>query len=151
SAGASEVAVAAVADITQPALRYSLRAAKLKPSDFFPSSFSKSDEMKSVASTGDVAWKDGKPSLRAGVSSGEGVLTELPYRNLRGEIVWTAASFGLKNVAFQTLSGNIRGAGSWDAGADNSLRMALEPNIEAIELKTFLKRKFPGLEDHVDG
>src|SRR5262249_26593801 len=48
SAGASEVAVAAVADITQPALRYSLRAAKLKPSDFFPSSFSKSDEMKSV-------------------------------------------------------------------------------------------------------
>jgi hypothetical protein len=139
--GASDVAIAAVADLSQPALRYSLRAVKLKPNDFLSSPFSKGDEMKSVGSTGDLVWKDGKPSLRASVASAEGILTELPYRNLRGEIFWSPAALGLKNVSFQTLNGNVRAAASWDTAAENSLRMAIEPNIESIELKTFLKRK----------
>ncbi|HTM07429.1 MAG TPA: AsmA family protein [Verrucomicrobiae bacterium] len=150
--GATDVAIGAgIADVSQPVLRYSMRSPMLKPADFGASAVFRSDEMKAFASTGEISLREGKPWLRGGVSSSEGTLTSVPYRNLRGDIVWGPSTFSFKNVALQTLSGSIRAAVSWDTAADNSVRLSAEPNIETVELKTLLKRKIPGLEEYLDG
>lgn len=150
--GSTDIAIAAaIADVSQPVLRYSLRSPKLKPGDFGAPAVSRSDEMKTFASTGEISLREGKPWLRGSLSSSEGTLTALPYRNLRGDMVWGPSAFSFKNVALQTLSGSVRAAGSWDTAADNSVRFSIEPNIETVELRTLLKRKLLGLEEYLDG
>jgi len=150
--GASDVAVeGAVADIANPALRFSLRSAKLRPGDLNAATFSKSDELRSFAGSGELAIRNGKPWLRANVASAEGTVADFPYRNLRGEITWTPAALDFKNLALQTLGGNVRATGSWDAADGKALRLALEPNIEGLDLKLLSKQKMLGLENYFDG
>jgi hypothetical protein len=151
-AGSSEIFLdGAVADLSRPALDFSLGSAVLHLGDLTAGAAYKKDEMKSLASAGVLQLKDGKIFVRGNVQSAEGTLQDVPYRNLRGEVVWSASSLGFKTLSFQAMSGNLRASGSWERGPENSLRLALTPNIESIDLKALLARKFPGFKDHVDG
>jgi hypothetical protein len=151
-AGSSEILLeGAVADLSQPALRYSLSSAVLNLGDLISGAAYKKDEMKSLASAGELQFKAGKVSIRGNVASAEGMLQDVPYLNLRGEVVWSPASLSLKNLSFQAMSGNLRAGGSWEKGAENSFRLALYPIIESMDLKALLARKFPAFKDRVDG
>jgi hypothetical protein len=151
-AGGSDVALEGViADLSNPTVHYSLRSVKFEPAEIRSPIASKDDEMKSLASAGDFGLRNGKPWLRANVVSGEGKLADLPYRNLRGEIAWTPETFEFKNLILQTLGGSVRGGGSWEETQGNSVRMAIEPSIDGVDLKSLFKQKHLGLEDHLDG
>jgi uncharacterized protein YhdP len=151
-AGESDIAVAGtVADIMRPALRYSLRSAKIDPGDLASSTAFKHDQLRSVASTGELGFQNGKPSLRANIASGEGTLSDVPYRSLRAEIVWSPQSLAFKNVAFQALGGTLRGGGSWETADDNSLRLGLEPSIDSADLRGLSKGPLSAVQEFIDG
>ena len=151
-AGSSDISLeGAVTDLSHPALRYSLRSAKLNLADLTSAAAYKSDEMKSLASAGELQIRDGKILLHGNVSSAEGTLQEVPYRNLRGEVTWSPASLSFKNLSFQAMNGNFRATGSWETGTEDSLRLVLDPNIESMDLKALLAQKFPRFKDHIDG
>ncbi len=151
-AGGSDIAIAvAVADLAKPVFRYSLRSAKIDPGDLTSSAPFKRDVIKSVASAGEILIRNGRPSLRANIASAEGTLAEIPYRNLRGEIAWSPQSLAFKNIALQALGGTLRGAGSWETGDNDSLRLALEPSIDAVDVRGLSRGPFSGLREHLDG
>lgn len=150
-AGASEIALEGqVADLSEPVLRYTLRAARLRPGDFTSAAY-KDDEMKALAGAGELAVRDGRVAARASLTSADGALADVPYRNLRGDAAWSPAGLSLKNVSFQALGGAVRGGGSWETAADNSLRLALDAGVESMDVSALLARKFPGFEDRLDG
>ena len=150
--GSSDITLeGTVADLVQPTLRYSLRSAKLNLADLTGAPAYKGDEMKSLASSGELQIKDGKTLIHGSVSSSEGTLQDVPYRNFRGEVAWSPASLSFKNLSFQAMNGNFRATGSWDTSAEESLRLTLDPNIESMDLKTLLAQKFPRFKDHIDG
>ena len=151
-AGGSDIAASAVvADITRPVLRYSLRSAKIDPGDLASSAPFKSDQFKSLAGAGELGLRNGKLWLRANVASAEGTLAEIPYRNLRGEVAWSPESLAFKNVVFQALGGTLRAGGSWETADDNSLRFALEPNIDTVDLRALSKGPLAFIEEHLAG
>lgn len=150
--GASEISLdGTLADFAEPRLRYNLRSPRLVPADLPGVSAPKGDELRGLNGAGELRVVDGKVSGRANLSSTEGNFQEIPYRNLRGEFAWSPTSASFKNVSFQAMNGSGRGSGSWEAGADGSLRVALDPNIESMDLKTLLSQKFPRFKDHVEG
>jgi hypothetical protein len=151
-AGASEFFLeGTVADLSKPALGYSVRSAVLKVGDLTVGAAYKNDEMKSVAGAGELQFDAGKVVIRGNVESTEGTLQDLPYRNLRAEVVWRPAGFSFQNFSLQSLGGNFRAGGSWEKGADNSLRLALSPAIESVDLSALLARKFSRFQDAIDG
>ncbi len=145
------VAAGTVADFMRPALRYSLRSAKIDPGDFGPSTAFKRAQLRSVASTGELGIQNGKPWLRANIASGEGTLSDIPYRSLRAEIVWSPQSLAFKNVMLQALNGTVRGGGSWETAADNSLRLGLEPNIDSADLRGLSKGPLSAVAELLEG
>lgn len=148
--GSSAMALeATVPDLSQPALRYTLRSPKLNLADLTGKA-QKTDEMKTLSSTGELQMSKGKTILRGNLSSSEGTLQEIPYRNLRGEIAWSPDSMSFKNLSFQAMNGNVRATGAWEAGAD-SQRLQLESDIDAVDLKALLSQKFPKFKDHMEG
>ena len=150
--GSSDFAFeATVSDLSEPIVRYTLRSPKVNLADLTGSPAYKTDEMKSLLSTGELDAGKEKTSLRGNITSSEGILQELPYRNLRGEIAWSSGNLSFKNLSLQVLSGTLRGAGDWDTGPDNSQRMALQTRIESVDLKSLLTQKFPKFKDNIDG
>jgi uncharacterized protein YhdP len=151
-AGGSDISAAGiVADVARPTLRYSLRSAKIDPGDLSSSAPFKSDQLKSVASTGELGLRNGKLWLHASLASAEGTLAEIPYRNLRGEIAWSPEALIFKNVVFQALGGTVRAGGSLETADDNSLRLAVEPNIDTVDLRALSKGPLAGVEEHLEG
>jgi len=150
--GSSDLAFEAmVTELSQPVVRYTLRSPKVNLADLTGAAAYKTDEMKSLLSTGELDVRGGKTWLRGNISSSEGVLQELPYRNLRGEIAWSSGNLSFKNLWLQTFGGTLRGSGDWETGAENSRRMALEARIESLDLKSLLMQKFPKFKDNIEG
>ncbi|MGH8515768.1 MAG: hypothetical protein ACREV8_17860, partial [Gammaproteobacteria bacterium] len=134
--GSSDIAVeGAVADLSQPTFRYSLRSAKLNLGDLTPAAAYKADEMKSLAGSGELLLKDGKILVRGQLSSAEGTVQKVAYRNLRGEAAWSPGVVTFKNFSFQALKGNFRANGAWETAGQNSFKLALEPGIESVDFR----------------
>ena len=138
-------------DLSQPILRYTLRSRRLNLADLTGLAAYKADEMKALLSTGELQIRKGEPIVRGNLSSSEGILQDIPYRNLRGEIAWSPQGVSFKNLWFQAMRGTLRANGVWETGAANSQRLALDYNIEAMDLKSLLAQKFPKFKEHVEG
>lgn len=87
----------------------------------------------------------------ARIESGEGTWEGIPFGSLKGELRWLHGGFGFKDLSLQALGGTFRGSGTWELRAENSQRLALNSNIEAMDLKTLLSQKFPKFKDHIEG
>ncbi|MBI4523040.1 MAG: AsmA family protein [Deltaproteobacteria bacterium] len=149
--GGSDLNVEArMPDLAQNKLQYSLRSSRLNLADLNGLVGQKSDELKTLTSTGEVEITSGKPVLRGNLFSSEGVLQEIPYRNLKGEIVWSEGRVSFKNVSLQALSGTLRANGAWQLDA-KAQRVSLDSSIDAVDLKEFLSQRFPSFKDHIEG
>src|SRR5713226_428457 len=150
--GSSDLAFEATAsDLSQPVIRYTLRSPKLNLGDLPGLAAYKTDEMKTLQSTGELDVRKGKTSLRGNITSPEGVFQELPYRNLRGDITWSSGNLSFRNLSLQALNGTLRGTGEWEARTQNSQRLSLETHIDGVDLKSLLTQKFPKFKDNMEG
>jgi hypothetical protein len=150
--GSSDLAFeATLPDLSQPILRYTLRSPKLNLADLTGLAAYKGDGMKGLLSTGEIQMRGGKTLLRGNLSSSEGTLQEILYRNLRGEIAWSPGSLSFKNLTLQALNGTFRSSGVLETGADNSQRLTLDSHMEAVDLKALLSHKSPKFKDHIEG
>ncbi|MEX0805471.1 MAG: AsmA-like C-terminal region-containing protein [Candidatus Binatia bacterium] len=139
------------ADLARPALKCEIRSADLNLSDLAGFPVAKSDRLKNVALAGDIELIDGMPVLRGTLSSPEGALQDLRYDDLRAEMAWSPAGMSFKELSFRALDGILRNRDVWISGAEQSQRLALYSQIEAVDLQALFTRKFPLLKDRIDG
>lgn len=150
--GSSGLALeATVPDLSRPVIQYSLSSPRLNLIDFTSLPAYQAAWMKDLRSTGELQNGRGRISLQGNLSSSEGSLQEILYRNLRGDISWSPGSTRFKALSFQALGGNFRADGAWEASAQDSQRMALNAQIEGMDLKALLAQKFPSFKDHLAG
>jgi hypothetical protein len=150
--GSSRFALAAqIADINQPSATYELRSAEfdLKDLPIFPAS--KSNRIRSVTAKGELQWQNGIPWLNGTISSPEGSLEDIPYRDLQGDLTWSPKGLGFKNLTLKALDGRLRSDGQWTVGTEQPQRYTLAPHIESMDVGSFLKKKFPQLKNKIDG
>lgn len=110
-------------------------------------------QAKDRKSGGGVEKMSARLSLRgkeARIEKGEGIWDGIPLSNLKGDVAWLPNGLSFKGLSFQALGGSLRANGTWDT-TDNSLRVTLDPNIEAMDLNALLSQKFPNFKDHIEG
>ncbi len=73
------------------------------------------------------------------------------YRDLRGEISWSPAHIGFKNLSLQTLNGSLRFDGSWLAGDEPSKSLNLVSQIDSIDVQTLMSQIFPERRNRLEG
>ncbi|MFQ5852520.1 MAG: AsmA-like C-terminal region-containing protein, partial [Candidatus Binatia bacterium] len=140
-----------VRNLTDPKIRYTLRAPKLNLVDLTNLPQHKSDWIKDLISVGEIQLKNWSPSIQASLSLGEGRLQKVPYRNLKGEITWRPERTSFKNLSFQALGGSFRGNGTWESKDGKSAHFTLDPTIKTMDLKALLSYLAPEFSDHVEG
>jgi hypothetical protein len=150
--GSSRIALAAqVANINQPRVTYELQSAEfnLKDLPIFPGS--KPNQVRNVTATGELQWQSGIPWLKGRVSSSEGSLENISYRDLQLDVTWSPKVIDFKNLTLRALDGRLRSDGHWSAGTEQPERFTLAPYIESMDLGAFLEKKFPQLKNRIEG
>jgi hypothetical protein len=141
----------AVADLAIPTLTYELRSANLHLVDLADFPVAKSDRLQNVKLSGKLALENGTPSLRGTVSSPDGTLQDLPYRDLRSEIIWSPAEISLRDFSFRALNGTWRSRDVSITQAGKSQRLELYSQLNSVDLKALLTSKLPAFKDRIEG
>jgi AsmA-like C-terminal region/Domain of Unknown Function (DUF748) len=140
-----------VADLTIPTLSCEIRSANLHLLDVVEFPGTQSDRLQNVKLIGEVALLDGTPLVRGKISSPAGTLQDLPYRDLRGEIAWSAAKINLRDFSFRALNGTWRSRDLAISGADKSQSLKIYSQFNSVDLQALLARKFPDFKDRIEG
>jgi hypothetical protein len=141
----------AVADLAIPALTLELSSANLHLVDLADFPVAKSDRLQNVRLSGKLSFENGTPSLRGTVSSPDGTLQDLPYLDLRSEIIWSPAEISLKDLSFRASNGIWRSRDVSITETGKSQRLELYSQLKAVDLKTLLASKFPDFKDRIEG
>ncbi|HET8917161.1 MAG TPA: AsmA-like C-terminal region-containing protein, partial [Candidatus Binatia bacterium] len=150
--GSSLITVAAkVTDLTQPSARYQLRSPEVHLMDLQTFLAGKTNQIRNVTASGEIRWQDDAPSLRGTLSSSEGNLEDIPYRELQADVTWSPKGISFKNLSLQAFDGVLRADGYWPAGVDPAQRFSLKSQSESIQLGSLLKQKFPQLKNRLEG
>ncbi|MEE9143657.1 MAG: AsmA family protein [Candidatus Binatia bacterium] len=142
---------ATLPDLFQPNFSYILQSPQINLANLTGNVAHKGDGMKALRSTGEFRMQKGKPTLQGKLSSSEGTLQDIPYRNLQGDVLWSPSRLSFENLSFDALNGSLLANGSWAEGTKNFQRLALNTNIEAMDLKALLSKKIPKFKDHIEG
>ena len=150
--GSSRIALAAqVTDINQPRVTYELRSEEFNLRDLpiFPGS--KPNRARNVTARGELQWQNGIPWLKGTISSSEGSLEDISYRDLQGDVTWSPKGMDFKNLTLRALDGRLRSDGYWSVGTEQPERFTLAPDIESMDVGSFLRKKFPQLKHRIEG
>src|SRR4029077_10532979 len=150
--GSSRVTIAAkVANMTAPSASYRLRSPEINLLDvpLFPAS--KPARIRNVAASGEIQSENGLPLLKAALTSSEGNLEDIAYRDLQGDFTWSPRGISFKNLSLQALDGIVRSDGYWSTGVEQPQHLKLRSQIESMALGSFLEQKFPTLKNRVEG
>jgi hypothetical protein len=137
-----------VADLATPILTGEIRSANLQLADLADFPVAKSDRLQNVRWFGEIALED---ALRGTVSSPEGILQDVSYSDLRGEIGWSAAKISLRDFSFGALNGTWRSRDLSITAAEKSQQLKLYSQFDSVDLQALLTRKFPEFKDRIDG
>ena len=150
--GSSLITVAAkFPDLTQPSARYQLRSPEVHLIDLQTFPAGKTNRIRNVTANGEIRWQDDAPALKGTLSSSEGNLEDIPYRELQADVTWSPKGISFKNLSLQAFDGVLRADGYWPAGVDPAQRFTLKSQSESIQLGSLLKQKFPQLKNRLEG
>jgi hypothetical protein len=141
----------AVADLAIPTVTLELSSANLHLVDLADFPVAKSDRLQNVRLKGKVTLENGTPWLRGTVSSPVGMLQDLPYIDLRSEIIWSAAEISLRDFSFRASNGTWRSRDVSITETGKSQRLELYSQLKAVDLKTLLATKLPAFKDRIEG
>jgi hypothetical protein len=142
---------AAVVDLAQQTAKYELRSAQLNPADLPVLPVGPSNRIKNALFAGEAHLRDGVFSVNGSLSSSEGSLAAIAYRDLRANLAWSPKSIRFDNVFLRALNGTVQSDGVWIADGNQTLRFELAPVVESVDIRGLLTRAWPQLKDRFDG
>ena len=140
-----------VADLAIPTLTCEIRSANLQLADLAEFLVAKSDRLQNVRLVGEIAVENGIPWVRGEVSSPKGILQDVPYGELRGQLAWSAAQISLRDFSLDALNGTWRSRDLSITAAEKSRHLKLYSQSNSVDLQALLTRKFPQFKDRIDG
>ncbi len=138
-------------NLSRPTLHYSVQSDLLNLADITGDARYRADSFSNVASEGSAGFDKGVLSVRGFVSSSNGRLNGIAYRNLQGRVDWTGGSLKADKVAVETLGGKILGHGRLTSRKGGEFDLELSPTAERLELGSLLPLLPAAAKDSVTG
>jgi uncharacterized protein involved in outer membrane biogenesis len=130
-----------VRDFAAPALRYSLRSGQLDLADL--SGFAAnlpSGSLGNFHSTGEIRLQDGGASMEGEFFSPQGTLQDVPYRDLKGALLWSPKLLDVPKVALGVFGGTVEGSAALRTIRDREFLYTFHPMAKDLDLKSLLSR-----------
>ena len=137
--------------LTERRVRYKLQSAELNLMDVPTFPATKPTRIRNVTARGEIQWQNDIPLVTGTISSSEGNLEDIPYRELHGDITWSPRGITFKNLLLQAFDGVLHSDGYWPVAVEEPQRFTLKSQIESIEMASLLEQKLPQLRNRIEG
>ena len=141
----------AIANLAEPSVIYKLRSDELNLTDLPSLDAGPPVRLKDVNANGEIQWDNGQLVLTGSVTSPQGSLQPFVFGNLRCDVALSAAGLTFKNLALQTLNGTFRSDGNWASNGENSRRLQMSSQVDALDLRGLIAQWIPQLKDRIEG
>ena len=138
-------------NLLEPIANYTLHSANLYLADLPLETPSPAVRLADVNARGRIELRNDRWILSGVLASQQGTLFQFGFRDLRSDVVLTAAGVTFKNLSAQVLNGVLRSEGYWASGAEYRQRLVFSSQVEGIELRALLAQLFPALAGRLDG
>ncbi|MBM4261099.1 MAG: AsmA family protein [Deltaproteobacteria bacterium] len=150
--GASPLALdVTLVDLTELRGAFRARAQAIQAADFAPLFANHANLLRNFVADGNFEWQNATPALSATVNSSGGTLEDLPFQDLRAELVWSPQGTRVRQLSLRTLGGTVQAVGTWASNRDGSQIVEWSPRLESVDLTALLEQKFPRLKTRVAG
>ena len=140
-----------LSNLNRPTLRYSLESELLNLADVTGDPAYRADSFSNLASEGSARFAKGVLSINGFLSSSNGRLKGVAYRNLQGRMDWTGGNLKVDGLAVETLGGRIRGHGALTNRNGQGFDLEFNPTAEHLDLQSLLALLPDGAEGSVQG
>ena len=138
-------------NLSQPTLHYSVQSDLLNLADVTGEAAYRAESFNNAASEGSVNFAKGVLSVKGFLSSSNGRLRGVTYRNLQGRINWTGGNLSLDRAAVEALGGRIRVDGVLTSGNGQDFSLELNPDVKDLEVRSLLSLLPNGASGSVNG
>ncbi len=151
--GLSDIRVRGLlANLSRPTLHYSVQSDLLNVADITGDARYRADSFSNVASEGSAGFTtEGVLSIQGFLSSSNGRLRGVAYRNLQGRVNWTGGKLKADRVAIEALGGTVRGHGTLTRRNGQGFDLELSPTAERLDLRRLLPLLEDGAADSIHG
>jgi AsmA-like C-terminal region/Domain of Unknown Function (DUF748) len=150
--GSSQIKLAAtLPDLFQPAASYDIWSAELNPMDLPILLANFVTRVKNVRFVGEMQLDSSAPLVNGTLSSTDGNLMQLAYRDFRTDIAWSPKRVSFENLVLRSLNGTLRSNGSWAFNGERDQRLEIVSEITSMDAGALVKEKFPQLKNRIDG
>lgn len=149
--GASTLALDGIAaNLLEPNLAYRLRSAQFNLADLPALGAAPKVQLHNLSAKGNIQYQNDMLVLDGTVTASEGKLQELDFRDLRSEIVYSAAGISFKNLSLRALEGILRADGYLSAGM-NPGRLELTAQSDGLDLRALASQLLPQWHNKLTG
>ena len=127
-----------LANLSQPVLHYSLQSDLLNLADVTGDAAYRADSFSNLESEGSAGFTKGVFTVKGHLSSSNGRLKGVEYRNLQGVVRWTGTDVKVDRLDVETLGGRIRGHGAFANRDGQGFTIELSPTVEALDVPSVL-------------
>jgi hypothetical protein len=147
--GSSQVALTGyAAELGVPPFNYRLRSAELNLADLSKDLALPPGRLHGVTVEGSVTSQNGATIMSGSVASPEGTVREIPFRDLRANVSWSAGGIAFTNLSLQAFNGMLYSDGSL-AGADHGFDIA--PRLNSADVRALFAQFLPQFKERFEG
>jgi hypothetical protein len=150
--GSSQMELAAgVPDLSQSRASYDVWSPELNPMDLPIFLANILTRVKNVRFVGEMQFANGAPLVNGRLSSLEGNLQEITYRDFRADVAWSTKKITINNLVLRALNGTLQSNALSVANGDRNQHFELTSEVASMDVSTLVSEKFPQLKDRIDG
>ena len=140
-----------VPNVLEPTMAYSLRASRLNLADLPLLATSPPVELENMTASGVMRLQNEQWICSGSVTAPQGSLSQFGFRDLRADVVLTAASLTFKNLSVQMLNGRLRSDGYWAAANQRAQQLEFSPQFDGLEIRALITQLMPSLASRFEG
>ncbi len=140
-----------VPNLLEPTVAYSLRSPQLNLADLPLQSTIPPVQLENMTATGVMQLQNERVVFNGSVIAPQGSLNQVGFRDLRADVVLTAATLTFKNLSAQVLDGRLRSDGYWASVNRGVQHLEFSPAFDALEVRALIAQLMPPLTDRFEG
>ena len=151
-AGATKFALSGVAaHLFEPALDYQLRSDQVNAADLPEPVASIPLQLRGVNGKGRIQMEAGRAVLSGSFAASNGHYQRLDFRDFRADMAWSSAGLAFSNLSARMFDGTIRSEGGWTPLGENSRRLRVSWQADAIDVRPLVGQWMPPLKNRLEG
>jgi uncharacterized protein involved in outer membrane biogenesis len=140
-----------VPNLLEPTMAYNLWSSRLNLADLPLLAASPPVELENMTASGVMQLQNERWICTGAVTAPQGSLNQIGFRDLRADMVLTAASLTFKNLSAQVLNGRLRSDGYWAAVNQRGQQLEFSPEFDGLEMRALIAQLFPPLAGRLEG